>query len=105
MKERLDKLKQLIEELKGDSYGDQYGICDIEHLKPELNKLAKESAFYQRTLDEIDKILTGKPGKDLNTALSESKLISESTPYTCKKCKSEIGIEHEGFCPKCGNVE
>ena len=52
MKERLERLKQLLEELKGESYTQQYGIADFDYPN-QRDELAKESAFYQRILNEI----------------------------------------------------
>jgi len=60
MKERLEKLKILLEELKSDSYAEQYGICDFvdrhPNIKAKSDQLAEECAFYQNTLDKIEKL-------------------------------------------------
>ena len=60
MKERLEKLKILLEELQNHSHADQYGIADLVETNPKLkermNTLASESEFYQNSLDKIDKL-------------------------------------------------
>ena len=61
MKERLEKLKALLDEIMSDSYADQYGIADFisddtPKLQAQMDKLSKESAFYQTTLDQLDEI-------------------------------------------------
>lgn len=58
MKERLQKLKRLLEELKSDSFGAQYGIADFAEKNTEVDNqlkvLARESAFYQMLLKELE---------------------------------------------------
>jgi len=55
MKERLEKLKALLEEIKSNCYADQYHVADFG-TEGEMNKLIKERDFYDDTLSELDKI-------------------------------------------------
>jgi hypothetical protein len=56
--ERLTKLRELIEQLKGESFGEQYGLADWAESDPkineQLNDLSKETAFYQKLLRELE---------------------------------------------------
>lgn len=58
MNERLNKLKELLEELKSNSYGDQYGLADFvetnKSAEQRMNELAAESALYQKMLNDIE---------------------------------------------------
>lgn len=61
MIERLIKLKILVDELRNESFGDQYSIADWvdknEGLNSNMKKLSKESEFYQKILIEIKEFL------------------------------------------------
>lgn len=64
MKERIKKLTELLEEILSDCYGDRYGIADFvegnDNLEKQMEKLATESAFYQKTLDNLSELLLNK---------------------------------------------
>ncbi len=53
MNERLIKLKTLVEEIKSDSFSDQYSIADTDNNKL-MEKLSRESHFYQKILNQIE---------------------------------------------------
>lgn len=61
MNERLKQLKAIIEELKGDSFGERYGIADwvdTNKAYAELSDaLATECDFYRRTLNELETLI------------------------------------------------
>lgn len=61
MKERLLKLKEMIEELKSNNVGDQFGIADFveknQQLQVQMNKLCAENSMYERQIKEIDILL------------------------------------------------
>lgn len=56
MKERIEKLKAEIAELRSDAFGEQYGYADIADrpgIQAILDKLSTETALYDRILKEI----------------------------------------------------
>lgn len=56
MKQRLNKLKELVEEIKSDSFSDQYHFAD-SNKDMLMEKLSNESAFYQKILKQIELLL------------------------------------------------
>jgi len=57
MKERIKELTDLLERLRSESYGDQYGIADFIETDPKLQKdmdeLAAESDMYTKMQNSV----------------------------------------------------
>lgn len=61
MKERLEQLKKLLEDMRSDSFTDQYAIADfVKDNKSNykaLNELAEESQFYTKLINQTNQFI------------------------------------------------
>lgn len=68
MEERLKNLRAMITILLRESYGDQYSVadfCDInDNAQAQMDELALESDFYQRSIKKIDILLCEEHNED-----------------------------------------
>lgn len=58
---RVQSLREYIQELRGQSFGEQYGLADFTEddvaIKEKLDSLAKETEAYKKMLDRIDDLI------------------------------------------------
>jgi hypothetical protein len=62
MNERLQKVKDILEQFQSYSYGDQYGNADWVETNPELmnqnNLMSQEVQIYKEAIEKIEKLIS-----------------------------------------------